>query len=86
MGENIKMDLQEIGPDGVHRIHLGQNKDKWQALVNTVMKFGVPQNVGNYLTSRGTISFSRRTLFHRVGCLVRRHPQTPSMSQFITSV
>jgi hypothetical protein len=37
---NIKMDLKEIGWDGMDWIELG--RDQWRALVNTVMKLLVP--------------------------------------------
>jgi hypothetical protein len=39
---NIKMDLREIGCDGMDWINLAQNKDQWKALVNTVMNLPVP--------------------------------------------
>jgi hypothetical protein len=35
--DNIKMDLGEIGWDGMDWIELAQNRDQWRALVNTVM-------------------------------------------------
>jgi hypothetical protein len=35
--EDIKMDLREKGFWGVDWIHLAQNRDWWQALVNMVM-------------------------------------------------
>jgi hypothetical protein len=35
------MDVKEIGWEGVHWIHLGQDSDQWQAVVNTVMKLRV---------------------------------------------
>jgi hypothetical protein len=35
--DNIKMDLREIGWDGMYWIDLAQNRDQWRALVNTVM-------------------------------------------------
>jgi hypothetical protein len=41
-----------------------QDKDKWHAIVNMVMNILVPQNIGNFLTSLGTISFTTRTLMH----------------------
>jgi hypothetical protein len=40
--DNIKMDLREIGWDGMDWIELGQDRDQWRALVNTVMKLRVP--------------------------------------------
>jgi hypothetical protein len=32
--DNIKMDLSEIGWDGVDWIDLAQDRDQWRALVN----------------------------------------------------
>jgi hypothetical protein len=40
--DNIKIDVREIGWDGMDWIDLGQNRDQWRALVNTVMNFRVP--------------------------------------------
>jgi hypothetical protein len=40
--ENIKMDLREIGWDGVDWNDLAQDRDQWKALVNTVMNLRVP--------------------------------------------
>jgi hypothetical protein len=34
--DNIRMDLREIGREGVEWIHLAQDRDLWQALVNMV--------------------------------------------------
>jgi hypothetical protein len=39
---NIKMDLQENRTRGLDWIDLAQNRDKWKALVNAVMKLRVP--------------------------------------------
>jgi hypothetical protein len=39
---NIKMDLGEIGWDGVDWIELAQDRNQWRALVNTVMNLWVP--------------------------------------------
>jgi hypothetical protein len=39
---NIKMDLREIGWDGMDSIDLAQDRDQWRALVNTVMNLRVP--------------------------------------------
>jgi hypothetical protein len=39
---NIKMDLREVGRGGVDRIDLAQDRDRWRALVYTVMNLRVP--------------------------------------------
>jgi hypothetical protein len=40
--DNIRMDLQEVGWACVDWIGLAQDRDRWLALVNAVMKFRVP--------------------------------------------
>ena len=42
LGDNIKMDLKEVGCGGMDWIDLAQNRDRWWALVNSVMNFRVP--------------------------------------------
>jgi hypothetical protein len=36
---NIKMDLKEVGQEGMDWLHLAQDRDKWQSLVSTVINF-----------------------------------------------
>jgi hypothetical protein len=40
--DSIKMNLREIGWDGVDWIELAQHRDQWRALVNTAMNLRVP--------------------------------------------
>jgi hypothetical protein len=40
--DNIKMDLREIGWDGVGWIDLPQDREQWRALLNAVMNLRVP--------------------------------------------
>jgi hypothetical protein len=40
--DNIKINLREIGWDGMDWIDLTQDSDQWRALVNTVMNLRVP--------------------------------------------
>jgi hypothetical protein len=58
--DNIKIDLREIGCDGMDWIDLAQGRDQWRPLVNTVMNLRVPYNVGKSLRSCTIGAFSRR--------------------------
>jgi hypothetical protein len=40
--DNIKMDLREIGRDGVDWTDIAQDRDQWRALLNTVLNLRVP--------------------------------------------
>jgi hypothetical protein len=40
--DNIKMDLRVVGWNGGDWIELAQDRDRWRALVNTIMNLQVP--------------------------------------------
>jgi hypothetical protein len=65
--DNIRMEVRERGWEGVDWMHLVQDRDQWQVLVNTVMNL----QTGNFLTDSVTVSFSRRILLHGVSFFAR---------------
>jgi len=44
--DNIKMDIQEVGCGGMDWIQVAQDRDRWRALVNTVMNLRFPKMRG----------------------------------------
>jgi hypothetical protein len=62
--DNIKIDLREIGWDGMDWIDLAQERDQWRTLVNTVMNIQVPYNAGKFSSSCAIGGFSRRAQLH----------------------
>jgi hypothetical protein len=46
--DNIKMDLREVGWDGMDWINIAQDRDQWRVLVKTVMNFRGPENAGKF--------------------------------------
>jgi hypothetical protein len=53
----IRMDLREIGWEGMDWILLAQDRDQWRAAVNTVMDVRVTWRAENFSTSWVTLIF-----------------------------
>ena len=64
--DNIKMDLQEVGGGFEDWMELAQDRDRWRALVSTVMNLRVPKMRGISWLAAEPVILSRGTLLHGV--------------------
>jgi hypothetical protein len=44
------MDLREIGSGGMDLINLAEDRERWRALVDTIMNLRVPYNIKKVLS------------------------------------
>jgi hypothetical protein len=58
------MDLREIGWDDMNWIDLAHDRERWRALVKTVMNLRIPRNTVKFLSSCTIGSSSRRAQLH----------------------
>jgi hypothetical protein len=64
--DNIRMDLGEVGWGDVGWIGLGKDRNKWRALVNSVLKLQVPWNAGKLSSGLASGGLSSSAQLHRV--------------------
>ena len=64
--DDIKTNLQEVGGGCEDWMELAQDRDRWRALVSTVMNLRVPEMRGISWLAAEPVSLSRRTLLHGV--------------------
>ena len=60
------MGLWGMGWGGINWVYLVHDRDRRGAVVKAVVNLLVPQDVGNFLTSWDSVSFSGRILLHRI--------------------
>jgi hypothetical protein len=58
--DNIRMDLGEVGWSDVDWIGLAQDKNRWGALVNSVLNLPVPRNAAKLLSDLSSSAQLRR--------------------------
>jgi hypothetical protein len=75
----LKLNFNKL--DETERV-LRLDKVRWRAVVKTVTNPRVPQNAGNFLTTRGTISSSIWILFHVVSYFDRQYSKQISSSKW----
>jgi hypothetical protein len=67
---NIKMDLEEVGCGDVDWIGLAQDRNRWKALVNSILNLRVPRNAGKLSSGLTSSGLSSSAQLHRVSQLV----------------
>jgi transposase len=58
--DNIKMDLRDLGWDGVDWIDMAQDRGQWMVPVNMILNLLVPLNAGKFLSGCTIGGFSSR--------------------------
>jgi hypothetical protein len=64
--DNIRMDLVEVGWSDMEWIGLAHNRDRWRALVNSVLNLRVPKNAGKLWSVKTTRDLSSSAQLHGV--------------------
>jgi hypothetical protein len=64
--DNIRMDLGEVGWGDVSWISLAKDRNKWRAVVNSVLNLRVPRNAGKLSSGLTSVGLSSSAEIHRV--------------------
>jgi hypothetical protein len=64
--DNIRMELVEVGLGDVDWIDLARDRDRWRALVNSVMNLRAPSNAGKLSSVQTTRDLSSSAQLHGV--------------------
>jgi hypothetical protein len=64
-------------------LDLAQDREQWRVDVNMVMNLGVLQNIGNFLSSFTTGSFTIRAQLHEVSLVSQLFLSSMTMSRLI---
>jgi hypothetical protein len=64
--DNITMDLGEVRWGDADWIGLAQDRNRWRAVVNSVLNFRVPENVGKLLSGPSSSGLSISVQLHKV--------------------
>jgi hypothetical protein len=68
--DNIRMDLGEVGWGDVDWIGLAQDRNRWRALVNSVLNLRVPLNAGKLSSGLTSSGLSSSAQLHRVSLVI----------------
>jgi hypothetical protein len=66
LADNIRMELGEVGWGDVDWIGLSEDKNRWRALVNSVLILRVPWNAGKLSGGLASNGLSSSVQLHRV--------------------
>jgi hypothetical protein len=64
--DNVRMDLGEVGWGDVEWIGLAQDRNRWRALVYSVLNLRVPLNAGKLSSGLTSSDLSSSAQLHRV--------------------
>jgi hypothetical protein len=64
--DNIRVDLGEVGWGDVDWIGLAQDRNRWKALVNSILNLRVPWNAGKLSSGLASSGLSSSVQLHRV--------------------